>query len=938
MKTTEHECRSELVSAAMRAASARGTVGSPHARRRNVVLRNWIRVVLVFGLGLLSRGALAADEKLLIEWKFAEPDNFLGWTIGGLVEAGAVRDGALHGRASGSDPILFSPQFEVPAGPDQCIDICVKCTSPALAELYWTETLQGQYGGFSPEKYRQLHVSGDGQYRVYRIWPFWQTAGKIIRLRFDPPNAGEFDIQSIRIVELPARSSDARSWQGPALAEQWLDAGDADGTASAPIRLSPELQISASANRFVCVRMATRSQGSGRLYAVSDQKYGWEAVSFPLRADGKLHSYNVPAASLGNWKGNIVRLGLQVPVLADTQTQIESIDVAAEPSGPPELELTYFGPTDGIQRAGRPTRVSCTLQNRGGQLAENVQLTLRANSDVQITSGATQSIDQLSLYLPKTVDWVITSSKLGKLDLNLDVTGPGADVLHGRTTLNLTQVPKVAASDYVPEPQPVRSDYEIGAFYFPGFPTANAWAPIRNYPNRKPILGWYDESNPECADWQIKWSVEHGINFYLVDWYWCQGNRQLDHWLRNAYGKARYKKYLKWAVMWANHNAPNTHSAEDWRKVTQYWIDNYFQTPEYYQIEGKPAVFIWAPSNIRGDVGGTEQAAKLYAMSQEMAKAAGLKGIYFAAMSAHESPEQAKLLLQEGYEGATTYHGFQLAWQRAQSDRFPYADLLDTCPEVWSEAEKTAAGLLYMPIVDTGWDARPWHGEKSIVAYDRTPEEFGKLCQLARDYADRSKKKIIILGPLNEWGEGSYIEPYAEYGFQDLDQVRAAFCQPGAWPPNVIPADVNRGPYDLPALAAKTDWGFEDPDALVGWMPNSDIVDLAVRDGALQGHTIGRDPIIQVPGLEVEAHRLHRLKFRYKANRDQRIQIFWATTMNAMDGDASLGLQAVGDGQYHDYEVDLATNPRWQGVISILRIDPATEPDVQFAFDSIHLE
>ena len=145
-------------------------------------------------------------------------------------------------------------------------------------------------------------------------------------------------------------------------------------------------------------------------------------------------------------------------------------------------------------------------------------------------------------------------------------------------------------------------------------------------------------------------------------------------------------------------------------------------------------------------------------------------------------------------------------------------------------------------------------------------------------------------------------------------------------------------PTTSPRLPLNTNWDFEDANALVGWMPNSDIEDLVVHGGALQGHTIGRDPIIQVPGLEVEAHRRHRLKFRYKANRNQRIQIFWATTLNAMHGDASLGLEAVGDGQYHDYEIDLATNPRWQGVISILRIDPATEPDVQFAFDSIRLE
>lgn len=109
MNTTTPEFRStsisESISDATRASITRRTAGSLHNRRSRGVRRLILLVVLVFGLGLLSRGALAADEKLLIEWKFAEPDNFQGWTIGGLVEAGAVRDGALHGRASGSDPV-----------------------------------------------------------------------------------------------------------------------------------------------------------------------------------------------------------------------------------------------------------------------------------------------------------------------------------------------------------------------------------------------------------------------------------------------------------------------------------------------------------------------------------------------------------------------------------------------------------------------------------------------------------------------------------------------------------------------------------------------------------------------------------------------------------------------------------------------------------------
>ncbi len=905
-------------------------------RSKTLSLNGWAGMCV---LCLASAALAQSDEKSLIEWRFDTAGDFHGWTVGGLIADGAVRDGALHGRATGSDPILFAPVFEIAAAPLQCVEICMKGTAPAVAELYWTETLEGQYGGFSPEKYRLLHTQGDGEYHVYRIWPFWHAAKKIIRLRFDPPNVGEFDIQWVRITEKQGvATSAAKAWQGSEIGQQWFAAGDVEGNSQGPILLSPRLAIHAVDHPFVCVRMATDRAGSGRLFCVSSSRFGWESLAFPLRPDGKLHSYNLAVNGLSKWQDEIILLGLQVPTAADGSTKVESIEVASEPRGPAELEIDYFGPSEGIQRAGRPAVVSCTIRNLGGQVAENVTATLQVGANVKVLDGARKTIDQLSLYLPKTVDWQVSSETLGKIDLTVEVASAKTAAVSAQTSLNLTKAPEVPKTAYVPEPKPVQSKYEIGAFYFPGFPTAGQWQPIRGYPNRKPILGWYDESNPECADWQIKWAVEHGINFFMVDWYWCQGNRQLEHWVHNAYGKARYKKYLKWAVMWANHNPPNTHSAEDWRKVTQYWIDNYFHTPEYYRIDNRPAVFIWAPGNVRGDLGGGSEAAKLYAMSQEMARAAGLPGIYFVAMSSHDSPERTKELISEGYEAATTYHGFQLAWQRAQSDRFPYASLLDTCPELWREAEQSAEGLLYLPIVDTGWDARPWHGDKSIVAYDRTPQLLGKLCRLARQYADETDKKIIVLGPVNEWGEGSYIEPYAEYGFQDLDQVREAFCEPGDWPANLIPSDVGLGPYDLPVVAAKTAWEFDANGGLEGWTANGNVAALEAKDGLLQGRSTGRDPVLQVPGIQVEASRLQRLIFRMRSDRDQRVQVFWATTLTAMSGEASLGIEVVGDGQLHDYEIDLAQSPYWRGVVTVLRIDPATEPDAEFALDYVRLK
>jgi len=59
---------------------------------------------------------------------------------------------------------------------------------------------------------------------------------------------------------------------------------------------------------------------------------------------------------------------------------------------------------------------------------------------------------------------------------------------------------------------------------------------------------------------------------------------------------------------------------------------------------------------------------------------------------------------------------------------------------------------------------------------------------------------MVILGPVNEWGEGSYIEPCTEFGFEMMEAVRSAFATEPSnnWPVNIAPSDVGLGPYDFP--------------------------------------------------------------------------------------------------------------------------------------------
>ena len=907
-------------------------------------------VLALSAVGLLFPARVVhSTERVVVEWRFDSEEDLRGWTAGGQVADLQVRDGALSGRATGPDPILLGPVFEIAATPTQRVEIVLRCTEDSRAELFWTETLEGLHGGFSQEKYLSFSVVGDGRFHVYRLRPFWHAAGKVIRLRFDPPDKGRFEWASLRIVDRAETAAcDRQAWQFNASPLGWQaeppsgEPAVRDGAlewvpdSANAILWSPPLRVSAEENGWISIRMAVTAGSTARLHAASSKRYGSGAVDVPLRPDGQLRTYNVFLGSLAVWRGDLVQIGLQPTDQPGATVRIESVEIADQPLGAPELELEFLGSTAGVNRVGRPVEVAALIRNRGGRTAENVSALLRVPEGVRLLPDGGQ-VEPVSPWLPRTITWQIEASQPGSATVELQWKAAENPPPNASATIEFTQTPPIPATDYIPPPEPVKANVDLGAFYFPGWGSPSRWQPILDFPERKPVLGWYDESNPECADWQIKWAVEHGIKFFLVDWYWVRGQRQLEHWLHEAYRNARFRSHLQWCVMWANHNPPNTHSREDWRNVTQYWIDHYFQTPEYYRIDGRPAVFIWTPRNIRNDVGGTEQAAELYALSQQMARDAGLPGIYFVAMSAHESAAGCAQLKAEGYEAFTSYHGFQLAERRAGSRHFGFDKVVQTANEVWQQADERASGLDYYPIVDTGWASEPWHRGEARVISGRTPELFGQLCRLAAEYAASQGKKIVTIGPWNEWGEGSYIEPYAQYGFGDLNQLRKAFCEPGAWPPNVIPSDVGRGPYDFPPQPWKTRWTFDTDDELDGWVPSS-IHQVRVADGLLHGQSAGHDPVLYGPTVVLEADQVRTLVVRMRSDADDQAQWFWGTTMSRQSEANSVRFPIVGDGRLREYRVDLGGVRTWRGVITSLRFDPVTKPGVQFAIDSIQVQ
>lgn len=528
---------------------------------------------------------------------------------------------------------------------------------------------------------------------------------------------------------------------------------------------------------------------------------------------------------------------------------------------------------------------------------------------------------------------------------------------------------------YVPEPKPVRGEIEVNAFYYPGTEWMPEWDMVRQtLPKIKPILGWYDESNPEVIDWQIKWAVENGISALYVDWYWNRGVQRLDHWIK-AFYKAKYRSYLKWCVMWANHNQPGAHSTEDMTRVTEFWLKNYFKTPEYYCQDGRPVVQIWSWRNLDNDFieearknGETlqqgEGVKRALELSRKLVRAAGLKGIWFVAMT-HGDNRDCALLKNAGFDetGTYGYQGYSLfkdlspeqkkdVQKKYKIEHTPYHYALETIPKVWNARFQADPNLPYMLFLPSGYDDRPRCFDHSTITVGRTPELFREICQKAKDFCKKNGIKRVVVGPLNEWQEGSILEPNEDYGFGYYHALRDTFCEKPVqgWPKDLTPKDCGLGPYDYPPMyiPARTKWTFDKDNE--GWyrMPYG-APQIRTVDGKLTLIRMNpRHVAIRVRTQPFKASDFSKLVIRIKINCEKTdgkelAKIQWARTDSPIfDKDLNINHEneieipvSTKEGKWQNMTFDLSKNPQWKGMINELWFDPMNRAHADVEIDSI---
>ena len=322
----------------------------------------------------------------------------------------------------------------------------------------------------------------------------------------------------------------------------------------------------------------------------------------------------------------------------------------------------------------------------------------------------------------------------------------------------------------------------------------------------KPLPGYLNGKDPEDVATEIELASNNGIDVFLYDYYYYNGQVTQEEAIEQGFLKAPNRAKMKFALMWCFHDRTFgwrvpifserkrlmslARTPEEFLGLIDLSIERYFKRPEYWRKDGKLYFSIYAAPDFVKSLG-LEPARKAIAEARRRVRSAGLGEIEFNGQNG--SVKDAELLKAAGFDSMTHYNASPVPdeWKRYNAGErlFNYADTCDALAKRY--AEYSEAVLPYYPSVSTGWDATmrcrneepfPWKGPKGDYPYcmtltNNTPEHFERNLRQAKAFAESDPKRpnVVYINAWNEYTEGCYLLPTVRESDQMLRCVGRVF-------------------------------------------------------------------------------------------------------------------------------------------------------------------
>ncbi|MDD4869520.1 MAG: glycoside hydrolase family 99-like domain-containing protein [Kiritimatiellae bacterium] len=317
---------------------------------------------------------------------------------------------------------------------------------------------------------------------------------------------------------------------------------------------------------------------------------------------------------------------------------------------------------------------------------------------------------------------------------------------------------------------------------------------------KKPVWGYFDESDPAWADREISLAADHGIDVFLYCWYWYSGVRNMEEALEKGFLQAPNRNRMKFALMWANHDRrdqfcpefgkprnvwlPSRHSPHDLERMIDYCIEHYFRQPTYWRVNGELFFSVFEAMKFVEQLGGPHETSALLKKIDTRLHQVNLPSIHWNAMLS--DPKAVETVKQAGFQSTSRYNVNTA--NKAQPDfTEKYEDVMEAHRVHWGKM--SASSLVNLPVVTMGWDVTPrcrrdipWPFPRREYPYvpvvvGNTPELYEQLLRGAARHIESDTRKpfAVVLNAWNEWTEGGYLLPEERTGTGYLAAIKRTF-------------------------------------------------------------------------------------------------------------------------------------------------------------------
>lgn len=323
-----------------------------------------------------------------------------------------------------------------------------------------------------------------------------------------------------------------------------------------------------------------------------------------------------------------------------------------------------------------------------------------------------------------------------------------------------------------------------------------------------PLWGYTDESNPKAMEQKIAAAADNGVDAFIFDWYYYNDGPFLEGALDKGFLKAKNNSRLKFALMWANHDwleihpyklgspqqvlFPGTVTPENFDKICDLIIKNYFKHPSYLKIDGKPYFSFYELTKLLDGFGSVQETRAGLNKFRAKVKAAGFPGLHLNAvvwgqpiLPGEQKPVDAAQLVKDlGFDSVTSYVWIHhVGLPKQQTD---YNDVRNSYFRYWTEAEQKFS-VPYFPNITMGWDSSPRANQDDKFGNfgypfmntigGNTPERFKEALLMTKQrlLTEPNGPRMLNINCWNEWTEGSYLEPDKRNGMKYLEAIRDIF-------------------------------------------------------------------------------------------------------------------------------------------------------------------